>query len=59
LSVRLDAMVADLESGRGTLGRMLKDESLYEELRETALEARNLMREIRDNPEKFINIKAF
>jgi len=59
LSVRLDAMVTDLESGRGTLGLLLRDESLYQELRDTALEARNLLREIRDNPEKYINIKAF
>jgi len=59
LSVRLDSILIDLESGRGALGRLLKDETLYEELRDTALEARNLIREIRDNPELFIRLKVF
>ena len=59
LSARLDTMLTDLESGRGTLGRLLKDEKLYEDLRQTALEARNLIQEIRDKPEKYIRIKAF
>ena len=59
LSVRLDTLMTDVESGRGALGRLLKDESLYEELRQTALEARNLIREIREHPDKYIRLKAF
>ena len=59
LSMRLDTLLVDIESGRGALGRMLKDERLYEELRQTALEARNLIREIREHPDKYLKIEAF
>lgn len=59
LSARLDTVVADLNAGRGSLGRLLRDERLYEDLRQTAVEAQNLIREIRDHPEKFINVKVF
>jgi len=59
LSMRLDTLMTDVESGRGALGRLLKDERLYEELRQTALEARNLIREIREHPDKYIKLKAF
>ncbi|HUU30443.1 MAG TPA: MlaD family protein [archaeon] len=59
LSARLDTIVLDMESGRGMMGRLMRDERLYDELRETALEARNLIQEFREHPDKFIRIKAF
>jgi len=59
ISMRLDTLLVDIESGRGALGRMLKDERLYEELRQTALEARNLIREIREHPDKYIKLDVF
>ncbi len=59
ISMRLDTLLVDIESGRGALGRMLKDEKLYEELRQTALEARNLIREIREHPDKYIKLDVF
>ncbi len=58
-SARLDTMLVEVDNGRGTLGRLLKDERLYEDLRATTLEARNLLREFREQPEKFINISPF
>jgi phospholipid/cholesterol/gamma-HCH transport system substrate-binding protein len=58
-SSRLDTMLVEIEDGRGTLGRMLNDERLYEDLRATTLEARNLLREFREQPDKFINLSPF
>ncbi len=58
-SSRLDTMLVEIENGRGTLGRMLNDERLYEDLRSTTLEARNLLREFREQPDRFINVSPF
>lgn len=58
-SSRLDTMLVEIEDGRGTLGRLIKDERLYEDLRNTTLEARNLIREFREQPGKFIQISPF
>ena len=58
-SARLDTMLVAIEDGRGTLGRLMRDERLYEDLRATTLEARNLIREFREQPDKFINISPF
>ncbi len=58
-SSRLDTMLVEIENGRGTLGRMINDDRLYEDLRSTTLEARNLLREFREQPDKFINISPF
>ena len=59
LSARLDTLTAELEAGRGTLGRLLKDEKLYQDLEDTIREARILIAEVREHPEKFFRVKVF
>lgn len=58
-SARLDSLLARLQSGEGTLGRLIEDETLYSEMREALLEARTLIAEVRDHPEKFVRVKVF
>ena len=58
-SSRLDSLLLAVENGRGTLGRLMKDENLYQDLRNTTLETRNLIREIREQPGKFLKISPF
>lgn len=59
LGERMETLLARLDSGEGTMGRLLKDESLYQDLQDTLLEARTLMSEVRDHPGKFIRVKVF
>ena len=59
LSARLDTLTTELEAGRGTLGRLLRDEKLYQDLEDTIREARILIAEVREHPEKFIRVKVF
>jgi len=59
LSARLDTLTAGLKAGRGTLGRVLRDEKLYQDLQDTIREARILIAEIREHPEKFLRVKVF
>lgn len=58
-SSRLDTLLAAVEQGRGTLGRLMQDERLYEDLRATTLETRLLIREIREHPANFLKISPF
>ncbi|MBN2288109.1 MAG: MCE family protein [Candidatus Glassbacteria bacterium] len=59
LSARLDTLTNGLQAGRGTLGRLMRDERLYQDLEDTIREARNLIAEVREHPEKFIRVKVF
>lgn len=58
LASRMDTL-AMLLQGEGTIGRMLKTDQLYQELRETNLALKALIQDINENPGKYINIKVF
>ncbi len=48
-----------IQRGEGTLGRLSEDDALYESL-ETALdEIAQLARDIRENPNRYINLRIF
>lgn len=62
---KIDHMVDELDSlsvllkGDGTVGRLLKSDELYQEVRETNQELKELIKDIRENPQKYINVKIF
>jgi phospholipid/cholesterol/gamma-HCH transport system substrate-binding protein len=65
-SVKLDRAASSLEevlgrinSGQGTLGRLSKDDSLYESLNRAATEIGNLAADFRANPKKYVDIRIF
>lgn len=55
---RLDSLVM-LMQGNGTVGKMLKSDELYEELRHTNLALKALIEDINQNPKKYLQIKVF
>lgn len=58
LASRMDSL-AMLLQGEGTIGRMLRTDELYQELRETNLALKTLIQDINENPGKYINIRVF
>ena len=54
----LEAILTPIEDGEGTLGRLIASDSLYTSLSETIESARLLLDDIRENPSRYINIKA-
>lgn len=56
LASRLDS-VAGLMQGDGTVGRLLKSGELYDEIRETNRAVRELVDDLKANPQKYINLK--
>jgi phospholipid/cholesterol/gamma-HCH transport system substrate-binding protein len=58
---RLSKIVDQLEAGQGTMGKILKDPSLYNNVDQMTVEARELVKAIRENPKKYmvIHLKLF
>jgi phospholipid/cholesterol/gamma-HCH transport system substrate-binding protein len=55
----MDAMTAGIGEGRGTLGLLLQDTLLYQELLESNAALQALLDDIRENPRKYIRLRIF
>jgi phospholipid/cholesterol/gamma-HCH transport system substrate-binding protein len=55
----LNALLADIEQGEGTLGMLLRDTTLYFSLIQSNVEVQSLLRDIRRNPRRYINLTIF
>lgn len=56
---KVDGLMKGLESGKGTMGKLLKDESLYKNLDKTSKELELLLQDVRLNPTRYVNISVF
>ena len=56
---RMDSLVAGLQRGRGTAGKLLSDDSLYADLRATVRRVDSLMADFQRNPRRYINLSIF
>jgi phospholipid/cholesterol/gamma-HCH transport system substrate-binding protein len=56
---RFDSLLAGLEAGQGTAGKLLSDTLLYSDLRNVVHRADSLMADIKRNPRKYINLSIF
>jgi phospholipid/cholesterol/gamma-HCH transport system substrate-binding protein len=56
---RLDNIMQKIDSGRGTLGLLVNDSSLYVETNETMRQIRALAQDIRERPSRYIDLKLF
>jgi phospholipid/cholesterol/gamma-HCH transport system substrate-binding protein len=58
MSERLDKVMAGLQQGDGTAGQLLRDKQLYENMNAAVGELRQLVRDIRADPRKFLNVRV-
>lgn len=56
---RADSLLAGVQSGEGTLGRLARDPELYDNLRRTLEEAQWLIGDMRENPRKYLKFSVF
>ncbi|RZS90739.1 MlaD family protein [Aquimarina brevivitae] len=49
----------NLESGKGTAGKLLKDEKLYDNLSQTSKELELLLQDMRLNPKRYVHFSVF
>ena len=55
---RFDKLAASLNQGEGTAGQLLHDKQLYENMNSTVTELRDLLKEIKSDPKKYLNVKV-
>ena len=56
---KVDGLMLDLQSGKGTAGKLLKDEALYNSLKATTKEMELLLQDVRLYPTRYINVSVF
>ncbi len=56
---KVDGIMANLESGKGTMGKLLKDDALYVNLAKTSKELELLLQDLRLNPTRYVNVSLF
>jgi phospholipid/cholesterol/gamma-HCH transport system substrate-binding protein len=56
---KVDEIMNDLNSGSGTMGKLLKDEALYNNLNKTSQELELLLQDVRLHPTRYINVSLF
>jgi len=56
---RIESIVTRAESGEGTLGRLLEDPGMSEELEAMVVDLRELLVDIRENPRRYVRLSIF
>jgi phospholipid/cholesterol/gamma-HCH transport system substrate-binding protein len=56
---KVDQIIADMNSGKGTMGKLLKDDALYTNLEKTSRELELLLQDVRLNPTRYVNVSLF
>lgn len=55
----VDKIMNDVQSGKGSLGKMVKDDALYNNLEKTSKELELLLQDLRLNPTRYVNVSLF
>ncbi|OAB77940.1 MlaD family protein [Cochleicola gelatinilyticus] len=56
---RFDAIVEGIDNGEGTVGKLLKDEQLYENLEGASRQLEELMQDLKLNPKRYVHLSIF
>ncbi len=57
--VSVDNILADLEAGKGTMGKLLKDEAMYDNLNGASKELKELLADLKNNPKRYMHFSVF
>jgi phospholipid/cholesterol/gamma-HCH transport system substrate-binding protein len=55
----LNKVIANLEKGEGSAGKLLKDDQLYTNLSNASKELEELLREMKEHPKRFVHFSVF
>jgi len=56
---RINLLLKNVNAGKGTIGALMLNDSLYLELNKSALELNKLLRDIRENPGRYLKFSLF
>lgn len=55
----VDKIMAELEQGKGTIGKLIKDDALYTNFSKTSKELELLLQDVRLHPTRYVNVSLF
>ena len=56
---KVDGIVNGLESGKGSMGKLLNDEAFYQNIKTSTKELELLLQDVRLHPTRYVNISVF
>jgi phospholipid/cholesterol/gamma-HCH transport system substrate-binding protein len=56
---KLNTVITGIQNGEGSLGKLTKDEHLYQNLSQASENLNNLLIDLKANPKRYINISVF
>ena len=56
---KVDKIMAELEQGKGTMGKLIKDETMYTNFAKTSKELELLLQDVRLHPTRYVNVSLF
>jgi phospholipid/cholesterol/gamma-HCH transport system substrate-binding protein len=55
----VNKIIASLESGKGTMGKLIKDDAMYNNLTKSSKELELLLQDLRLHPTRYVNVSLF
>ena len=56
---QVDSIATDVQAGKGSLGQLLKDDKLYNDLALAVMDLDLLLMDLRENPNRYIHVSVF
>ena len=56
---KLNGVISGIQNGEGSLGKLAKDEQLYQNLNESSANLNNLILDLKANPKRYLNFSVF
>ncbi len=56
---KMDKIVAGVDNGEGSIGKLLKDDKLYENLEGASRQLEQLLQDVKLNPKRYVHISVF
>ncbi|MFP9117906.1 MlaD family protein [Flavobacterium sp. RNTU_13] len=55
----VDQIIGDVQAGKGTLGKLMKDEAMYANLNGASKELKELLADLKANPKRYVHFSLF
>lgn len=55
----VDGLMADLQAGKGSMGKLMKDEKMYQNLEGASRELEQLLADFKQNPKRYVHFSLF
>lgn len=56
---KVNLLMSDVQAGKGTFGKLIKDDALYNNLNQSSKELELLLQDLRLNPTRYVNVSLF